>query len=44
MITEFLARIRFLIFRKKPSEFDDEMRFHLEQSIAAKQRAGLSPV
>jgi putative ABC transport system permease protein len=44
MITEFLTRIRFLIFRKKRSEFDDELRFHLEQSIAAKQRAGLSPV
>jgi putative ABC transport system permease protein len=42
MITEFLTRLRFLILRKKPSELDDEIRFHLEQAIAAKEEAGLS--
>lgn len=42
MITEFLTRLRFLIFRKKGSELDDELRFHLDQSIAAKVAAGLS--
>jgi putative ABC transport system permease protein len=42
MITEFLTWLRYLIFRKKRSEMDDELRFHLEQSIAAKVAAGLS--
>ena len=42
MITEFLTRLRFLILRKKQSELDDEIRFHLEQAIAAKEEAGLS--
>jgi predicted permease len=42
MITEFLTRLRFLILRKRPSELDDEIRFHLEQAIAAKEEAGLS--
>lgn len=42
MITEFLTRFRFLIFRKKRSEMDDELRFHLEQSITAKAAAGVS--
>ena len=40
MIGELLTRIRFLIFRKKRSEFDEELRFHLERSIAAKVAAG----
>ena len=44
MITELLTRLRFLILRKKRRELDDEVRFHLEQSIAVKQRAGLSAV
>lgn len=42
MITEFLTRLRFLTFRKKLSELDDELHFHLDQSIAAKVAAGLS--
>ena len=42
MIAEFLSRLRFLVFRKKGSELDDEIRFHLEQSIAAKISAGVS--
>jgi predicted permease len=42
MITELLTRIRFLVFRKKRSEFDDELQFHLEQSVTAKLQAGLS--
>ena len=42
MMAEFLTRLRFLVFRKKHSELDDELRFHLEQSIAAKVAAGLS--
>src|SRR5215469_7468057 len=42
MITELLTRLRFLVFRKKHSEMDDELRFHLEQSITAKVAAGVS--
>jgi predicted permease len=44
MITEFLTRLRFLIFPKRRDELDDELRFHLEQSVAVKVAAGLSPV
>jgi len=40
MIRELLTRFRFFVFRKKRSEFDDELRFHLEQSIAAKVAVG----
>jgi predicted permease len=43
MIQEFLTRLRFFVFRKKRGELDDELRFHLEQSIAAKEAAGLPP-
>jgi putative ABC transport system permease protein len=42
MIGELLMRIRFLLFRKKRSEFDEELRFHLEQSIAEKVAQGAS--
>jgi predicted permease len=42
MITEFLTRLRFMIFRKEHSELDDELRFHLEQSIAVKVATGLT--
>jgi predicted permease len=42
MIRELLTHLRFLVLRKKRSELDEELRFHLEQSIAAKESAGLS--
>ncbi|MGB8031993.1 MAG: ABC transporter permease [Terracidiphilus sp.] len=42
MMTELLTRLWFLVLRKKPSELDEELRFHLEQSIAMKQAAGLN--
>ena len=42
MINEFLTRLRFLILRKKRSELDAEIRFHLQQAIAAKEEAGLT--
>ena len=42
MITELLTRLRFLIFRKQKRELDEELRFHLEQSIAAGTAAGLT--
>lgn len=41
-MTEFLTRLRFLLFRKRRDELDEELRFHLEQSIAAKMAAGLT--
>lgn len=43
MMVEFITRLRFLFFRKKRHELDEELRFHLEQSIAAKTAAGFSP-
>ena len=42
MMTEFLTRLRFLFFRKRRAEVDDELQFHLELSIAAKVAEGLS--
>jgi predicted permease len=44
MITELFTHLRFLLLRKRRSEVDDELQFHIEQSIAAKLSAGLSPV
>lgn len=43
MITEFLTRMRFLLFRKHHSEVDDELQFHIERTIEQKIDAGLSP-
>ncbi|HWA93568.1 MAG TPA: ABC transporter permease [Terracidiphilus sp.] len=43
MITELLTRMRFLLFRKRSSEVDDELQFHIEHSIEQKIAAGLSP-
>ena len=42
MITEFLTRLRFLILRKDRGELEEELQFHIEQSIASKRAAGLS--
>jgi len=42
MMTEFLTRLRFFIFRKKCGELDDELQFHLDQLISAKEAAGLT--
>ena len=36
MIQEFLTQLRFLVLRKQHRELDDELGFHLEQSIATK--------
>ena len=41
MIGELLTRIRFLLFRKRRGEFDEELRFHLEESIAVKVGEGM---
>lgn len=42
MMTEFLTRLRFFFLRKRRSEVDDELQFHLEHSMAAKVAEGLS--
>lgn len=42
VISEFFDRLRFLLARKRRSELDGEIRFHLEESIAAKTEAGMS--
>src|SRR5580700_9848188 len=42
VITEFLTRLRFLILRKDRRELEQELEFHIEQSIASKRVAGLS--
>ena len=41
MSMEFLSRLRFLIFRRDRRELEEELQFHIEQSIASKRAAGL---
>jgi len=43
MISELLTRLRFLILRKRRSELDEEIEFHLEQAITARIAAGTDP-
>jgi putative ABC transport system permease protein len=43
MISELLTRFRFLIFRKRRSELDEEIEFHLEHAITTRIAAGLDP-
>jgi predicted permease len=43
MISELLTRIRFLILRKRRTEFDEEIEFHLHQAITTRIEAGLDP-
>jgi hypothetical protein len=43
-ITEALTRLRFLFKRRRSGDLDDELRFHIEQAIAANLAAGMSPV
>ena len=43
MISELLTRLRFLIFRKRRSELDEEIEFHLEQIITTRIAAGMDP-
>ena len=42
MIIELWTRFRHLLFRRNRKELDEEIQFHLEQSIAARMRAGVS--
>ena len=42
MIAELWTRLRFFLLRKKQGELDEELQFHLVQSIEAKVAAGLT--
>jgi putative ABC transport system permease protein len=41
MITELLSRFRFFLTRKGRGEVDEEIQFHVEQSVAQKMAAGV---
>jgi putative ABC transport system permease protein len=43
MISELFTRLRFLIFRKRRSDLDEEIEFHLEQAITTRIAAGMDP-
>jgi predicted permease len=43
MIHEFFTRLRFLLMRRKPTELDEELTFHIEQSTNAYIAAGVTP-
>jgi putative ABC transport system permease protein len=43
MMREFLTRVRFFFFHRKPSELEDELQFHLEQSTEFNLAAGMDP-
>jgi predicted permease len=43
MIHEFFTRLRFLLARRKLTELDEELTFHIEQSTNAYVAAGLPP-
>jgi putative ABC transport system permease protein len=43
MISELLTRLRFLIFRKRRSELDEEIEFHLEHAVTTRIAAGMDP-
>jgi D-tagatose-1,6-bisphosphate aldolase subunit GatZ/KbaZ-like len=43
MIDEFFTRLRFLLTRRKPTELDEELTFHIEQSTNTYIAAGLPP-
>ena len=42
MIREFWVRLKFMFQRSKPAEMDEELEFHLAQSIEMKIAAGMS--
>jgi predicted permease len=41
MLREWLTRLRFLIFRKAPSDLDAELAFHLEEQARANMATGM---
>jgi putative ABC transport system permease protein len=42
MLKEWMTRLRFLIFSRPPSDLDEELRFHVEQSVERNVAAGMS--
>ena len=43
MINEFLTRLRFFLKRRRSSELDAELQFHIEESIRAGIAEGIAP-
>jgi putative ABC transport system permease protein len=43
MMREFLARVRFFFFRRKPAEVEEELQFHLERATEFNLAAGMDP-
>jgi putative ABC transport system permease protein len=43
MANEFLNWLRLLLIRRKPGELDEELRFHVEQSVERYVAAGMTP-
>lgn len=43
MISELLMRLRFLILRKRRSELDEEVEFHLERAVTTRIATGMDP-
>lgn len=41
MFTEWFSRLRFVVLRKRRSEVDEELRFHIERQIEANLAAGM---
>ena len=42
MISEFWTRLRYFFSRRKPEELDEELCFHIEQSVEKNLAAGMS--
>jgi predicted permease len=42
MMSELLTRLKFLVRRRGQSELDEELRFHVEQSIESNMAAGMT--
>jgi predicted permease len=42
MFSEWLSRLRFAVFRKRRSEVDEELQFHIERQIEANLAAGMT--
>jgi putative ABC transport system permease protein len=42
MMNEWLTRFRFMFLRRKPDELDEELRFHVEQSLERNIAAGMT--
>lgn len=42
MIKVLLSRLRFLFMRNKPTDFDDELEFHVDQSVRRNVAAGMT--